>query len=96
MKKKFGIIACLICLFFFVGITTAQEEMRQSPVKSWRIAEAEHIIMVKDRNYIVSSVHVDDGLSEEPLPASFNDLKVLSIVKITPREKTEGFWKAKR
>ena len=96
MKKKFGIIACLICLFFFVGITTAQEEDETVTGEIMEIAEAEHIIMVKDRNYIVFSVHVDDGLSEEPLPASFNDLKVLSIVKITPGEKTEGFWKTKK
>jgi hypothetical protein len=96
IRKSLGIITCLICIFFFAGFSIAQEEAATVTGEIMEIAEPDHIIMVKDRNYIVIAVFVDDGQSEAPLPASFNDLKVGSIVEITAGDKSDGFWTAKK
>jgi|WetSurMetagenome_2_1015567.scaffolds.fasta_scaffold469818_2 hypothetical protein len=96
IRKSLGIMTCLICIFFFTGFTTAQEEEYTVIGEIRELVDTEHIIMVKERNYIVIAVYVDDGQSEEPLPASFNDLKVGSIVAINVGDKSDGFWTAKK
>lgn len=96
IKKSLGIITCLILMISFAGFISAQEEDVTVIGEIMEIAEAEHIIMVNDRNYIVMAVFIDDGVSEEPLLISFNDLKVRDVVVITPGEKSDGFWIAKK
>jgi hypothetical protein len=96
IRKTLILIAGFICIFPFAGFTTAQEEEYTVIGEIRELVDTEHIIMVKERNYIVIAVYVDDGQSVEPLPASFNDLKLGSIVEISVGDKSDGFWTAKK
>jgi hypothetical protein len=94
--KPLEIIVFLICMFSYAGSIYAQGEEEIVIGQIMEIAAEEHIIMVKDRNYIVMAVFLDDGVSKDPVPTSFNDLKVLDVVMITPGKKSDGFWTAKK
>jgi hypothetical protein len=96
ITKTFGIIIYMISMISFSGLTSAQEEENTVIGEIMEIAAEGHIIMVKDRNYIVTAVFIDDGVSEEPMPTSFNDFEIRDVVVITPGVKSDGFWKTKK
>jgi hypothetical protein len=98
MKKVSGyiaFIACLACVLFFSSNAVGQEEEIKVTGKIIEIAAAEYIIQVKNRNYIVTSVFIDDGVKVEPTLGYFGDLKVGSVVELHVMGKSDGFWKAK-
>lgn len=99
MKKIFGylvLIVCLIGISSFTGNAVGQEEEIIVTGKIIEIAADEYIIQVKDRNYVVGDVFIDDGLTAAPEPGSFRDLEVGSIVELHVEGKYNGFWRAKK
>jgi hypothetical protein len=97
IKKDIRLTALLLCLFAFAGFTHAQEVENTVTGEIMELVDTDHIIMVNDHNYVVIAVFVDDGVSKEPLAASFNDLKLGSIVEVhLGIEKSDGFSVAKK
>ena len=99
MKKIFGyivLIASLTLIPLFNSSAVEQEEEIIDTGAIIEIAADDHIIQVKNRNYIVTAVFVDDGTRTELEPGFFRDLKVGSIVTIYVNGKSNGFWKAKK
>ena len=97
MKKVSGyiaFIACLACVLYFNSNVVGQEGEIKVTGKIIEIAADEHIIQVKNRNYIVTAVFIDDGVTVEPTPGFFGDLKVGSIVELHIIGKSDGFWQA--
>jgi hypothetical protein len=97
IKKVINLTVFLLCVFVFAGFTHAQEVDNKVTGEIRELVDTDHIIMVNDHNYIVIAVFVDDGLSKEPLAASFNDLQVGNIVEIyASGNKSDGFWTAEK
>jgi hypothetical protein len=97
IRKTLILIAGFIFIFSFSGFTTAQEVENTVTGEIMELVDTDHIIMVNDHNYVVIAVFVDDGVSKEPLAASFNDLKLGSIVEVhLGIEKSDGFSVAKK
>ena len=97
MKKVSGyiaFIACLVCALYLNSNAVGQEQEIKVTGKIIEIATDEHIIQVKNRNYIVTAVFIDDGVTVEPTPGFFGDLKVGSVVELHVMGKSDGFWKA--
>ena len=97
MKKILEYIVftfCLVCISSFPNNVFGQEEINVTG-KIIEIAADEHIIQVNDRNFVVTAVFVDDGLAADPVPCSFNDLKVGSVVELHVEGKYNGFRRAK-
>lgn len=98
MKKIFGSILLTVFLIgtaAFTGNAVAQQEDEIVTGEVIEIAAAEHIIQVKNRNYVVIAVYIDDGIRSEPEPGFFTDIKVGSLVELHINGKSNGFWQAK-
>ncbi|MGD9158338.1 MAG: hypothetical protein PVG39_08040 [Desulfobacteraceae bacterium] len=89
-------IVCLVCISSFPGNAVGLEEEEIFTGIIIEIASEDYIIQVKNRNYIVTAVFVDDGITAEPEPGTFRDLKVGSVVEIHFQGKNDGFWRAKK
>ncbi len=102
MKKITGymaVIICLVCISSFHQNVFAQEEESLIVVdKIMEIGKEPNIIQVRDRNYIVKSVYVDNGVTKEPQPALFRDLEVGNLVEVESNGKKgdDGLWRAKK
>ncbi len=90
------LLICLVCISSYTGNASGQDKEVIDTGEIIEIAEAEHIIQVKNRNYVVTAVFVDDGTTSEPVPGFFTNLKVGSIVELHVKGKNNGFWQAKK
>lgn len=101
MKKRllrYIIITVLITgLLILPNTSIGQEkEIKRIIGKIIEMSPKENMIQVKDRNYIVSAVYIDDGSTEDPILGSFSNLEVGDIVEASIGDKYDGFWEAKK
>ena len=95
-KKIILLVFCLVCIFCLTNSVAREKEDIIIKGKIIEIEEDKHIIQVRDRNYIVIAVFIDDGKTTEPEPGFFSDLKVGDKVKIAEGNRSGSFWEAKR
>ena len=98
MKRISGyivFIVCLVCISSFNISAFGQEEL----IITDNILEMDpdrRIIQVRDRQYFVTAVFIDDGKSVEPSAGLYYDLKVGNLVELHITGKSNGFWQAKK
>ena len=82
--------------FLCAGLSHGQEEEITVIGEIIEIASNDKIIQVGDRNYIVTTVLIDDGSAKGPVVGRFGNLEVGSLVEVYVGDKSEGFWKAEK
>lgn len=100
MKKISGYIVvavCLVCISSFSINIFSQEREVVITDKILEMDPDRRVIQVKDHQYYVTSVYIDDGTSKEPRTGLFYDLKQGDIVEVHfTMTKYNGFWQAKK
>lgn len=99
MKKRFTgcfSIALILAGFLIFPNLSIGEEENMVVGEIIEISPNEQIIQVGNRNYIVTYVYIDDGITEEPVMGFFRNLEVGSIVEVHFIDKHDGFWKTEK